>query len=87
MVLESKLKLFGYKSCRLARLWFAPRPARRPDIAKYNGADFDPERSEVSLFAFHRKILDIYNPASWLHRPPSHAVFPIPAAPPGLPEA
>jgi len=64
----------------LARLWFAPRLARRPDIAKYNGTDFDPGRSEVSLFAFHRKILDIYNPALWLHTP-SHA------APPGLPEA
>ena len=80
MVLESKLKLFGYKSCRLARLWFAPRLARRPDIAKYNRTDFDPGRSEVSLFAFHRKILDIYNPALWLHTS-SHA------APPGLPEA
>ena len=76
IVLESKLKLFGYKSCRLARLWFAPRLARRPDIAKYNGADFDPERSELSLFAFHRKFLDIYNPALWLHRPPSHAMPP-----------
>ena len=51
----------------MARLCFAPRLARRPDIAKYNGADFDPGRSEVSLFTFHRNFLDIYNAALWLH--------------------